>query len=134
MRIIFATILAIGVQAGGAFAQASDAIEEVISEQLQAFNNRDVPKAFAFASPLIQRLFGNPGNFGTMVSRSYPMVWDNSDVRFLERRESGSSQMQKVLMIGPEGIPHVIEYKMIETPRGWEIDGVQLLAPPDVGA
>lgn len=133
MRIL-ATVLALGLSATAAFGQAADAIENVISQQLEAFNDRDVPKAFAFASPMIKRLFGNPGNFGMMVAQGYPMVWDNSDVRFLERRALGPVQMQKVLMIDPQGVPHVIEYKMIETKRGWEIDGVQLLAPPDVGA
>ena len=131
MRYLIAGVLALGLNASAALAET---IEDVIGQQLNAFNERDMPKAFDFASPMIKRLFGNAGNFGSMVSRAYPMVWNNSDVRFLGVREMGGSRIQKVLVRDADGGLHMLEYKMIPVQDGWQIDGVQLLPAPELGA
>lgn len=131
MRYLFAGVLALGLRASAGLAET---IEDVIGQQLSAFNERDIPKAFEFASPMIKRLFGNARNFGSMVSRAYPMVWDNSDVRFLDAREADGAQFQKVLVKDADGGLHVLEYKMIPVHDGWQIDGVQLMPAPEVGA
>ncbi len=127
-------ILVFWLAATSAFAQDSDAIEGVIGSQLEAFNNRDVSEAWQYASPNIKRLFGNPGNFGMMVQQGYPMVWDNADVRFLELRDIAGNLWQKVMVRDAQGGLHILDYQMIETSDGWQINGVQLLAAPDVGA
>ena len=115
-------------------AAAQDAaIEETISRQLEAFNARDVDTAFDFASPMIQGLFGSAQNFGLMVQQGYPMVWTNDDVRFLELRELRGALYQKVMIRDAQGALHVLDYRMIETPEGWRIDGVDFLPAPDVG-
>ena len=108
-------------------------LEEVISRQLAAFNARDVDLAWRFASPMIQGLFGNPRNFGVMVSQGYPMVWDNSAARFVASREEAGRIYQQVMMQDTNGALHMLEYAMILTPQGWKIDGVSLLPAPDVG-
>ncbi|MEJ6397517.1 DUF4864 domain-containing protein [Yoonia sp. 208BN28-4] len=104
-------------------------IEDVISNQLSAFNDRDVEEAWAYASPFIKGIFGNPGNFGTMVQRGYPMVWDNDAVRFLELRDVNGRPMQKVMLRDADGGVHFLEYEMLETPDGWQINGVALVEP-----
>jgi len=134
MTRIFGTILGIWLSVTAVFAQDADAIEDVIGSQLQAFNDRDVQEAWQYASPNIQRMFGNPGNFGMMVERGYPMVWDNADVRFLELREISGVLWQKVMLRDINGNLHLLDYQMIETADGWQINGVQLLPAPDVGA
>ncbi len=108
-------------------AQSDDAIKDVIGSQLEAFNDRDVEAAWTHASPFIKRLFGNSRNFGAMVERGYPMVWDNNDVRFLELRSEDGAPIQQVMLKDAQGNLHLLEYKMIETPQGWQIDGVQLV-------
>jgi len=133
MRIL-AVLLSFWLAATSAFAQDSDAIEDVIGSQLQAFNNRDVSKAWQYASPNIKRLFGSSDNFGMMVQRGYPMVWDNADVRFLELRDVRGNLWQKVMVRDAQGGLHILDYQMIETADGWQINGVQLLPAPDVGA
>jgi hypothetical protein len=117
-----------------AFAQDSDAIEDVIGSQLEAFNDRDITGAWQYASPNIKRLFGNSGNFGMMVQQGYPMVWDNAEVRFLELREIGGFLWQKIMLRDKAGNLHILDYQMVETAEGWQINGVQLLQAPDVGA
>jgi hypothetical protein len=39
-----------------------------------------------------------------------------------------------VLVTDAQGVPFVLEYQMIETPDGWQINGVQVLRAPEVGA
>ena len=134
MTRIWALVLGLWIAATPAFAQDADAIEGVIGEQLQAFNDRDVGAAWQSASPNIQRLFGNPGNFGMMVQQGYPMVWDNAEVRFLELREVSGLLWQKIMVRDAAGGLHVLDYQMVETANGWQINGVQLLPAPDVGA
>ncbi len=115
-------------------AAQQDEIAAVIQRQLDAFNARDVDTAFTFASPMIKRLFGNPGTFGMMVQQGYPMVWTNSEARFLDLREIGGRLFQRVLIRDSQGVPHVLEYQMIETAEGWQINGVSIVPAPDVGA
>ena len=133
MRIL-AFVFGFWMAATAVFAQDSDAIETVIGNQLDAFNDRDISEAWQYASPNIKRMFGDPGNFGMMVQRGYPMVWDNADVRFLELRDLGGMIWQKVMVRDAQGGLHILDYQMVETPQGWQINGVQVLPAPDVGA
>ncbi|WP_342076581.1 DUF4864 domain-containing protein [Yoonia sp. SS1-5] len=134
MARIFVLILGLFLTATSTTAQQSDSIESVIGNQLQAFNDRDLQEAWSYASPNIKRIFENPQNFGLMVERGYPMVWDNRQVEFLERREVNGAQMQKVMLRDPSGNLYVLLYQMIETGNGWQINGVQLLPGNGVGA
>ena len=127
MRRFTMTAIAAVMLANAAVGQANDAIEDVIGSQLQAFNDRDVTTAFSFASPTIQGIFREPGNFGTMVERGYPMVWDNRAVRFLGLREEAGMQIQTVQIEDPAGDVYTLEYAMIETADGWQINGVQIV-------
>ena len=133
MGRLFGIILGFLIFALPATAQDSDAIENVIANQLNAFNDRDVQTAWSFASPMIQGLFGTPENFGSMVEQGYPMVWTNADVQFLELREIAGQQYQKVMIRDATGQRHVMEYAMVDTPAGWLINGVSELPLPDVG-
>ena len=133
MRIL-AFVFGFWMAATAVFAQDSDAIESVIGNQLDAFNDRDVSAAWQYASPNIKRLFGDHGNFGMMVQQGYPMVWDNADVRFLELRDLGGMLWQKVMVRDAQGGLHILDYQMVETAQGWQINGVRLLPAPDVGA
>ena len=133
MRII-GFVLGFWLLATSAFAQDADAIEDVIANQLDAFNARDVDEAWQYAGPNIKRMFGNARNFGLMVERGYPMVWDNDDVRFLELRQQRGGLWQKVMVRDAQGALHILDYAMIEMPDGWQIVAVQLLPPADVGA
>lgn len=114
-------------------AQAQDlSIEDVIANQLQAFNDRDIAEAWQYASPMIQGMFQTPENFGAMVQNGYPMVWDNSNVRFLDQEDFGNRTRQEVLIEGPDGAFYILDYQMVETPDGWQINGVQVIPAPEV--
>ncbi len=109
-------------------------IEDTISQQLEAFKADDVGTAFGFASPLIKNIFRTPENFGAMVQQGYPMVWRPADVQYLEQREIAGEIWQKVQITDGAGRIHMLDYQMIQTPDGWQINGVQLLRQPQVSA
>lgn len=130
---IWTMILAVALWGGLAAAQDRDGIEDVITRQLDAFNDRDVDTAWSFASPTIQGIFGNASTFGTMVEQGYPMVWTNRDARFLEFEERGGRLYQRVLIRDEAGARHVVEYEMVEIDGAWRINGARILPAPDIG-
>lgn len=133
MRIVLAIVAAFFVTQAAAQERIAG-IEQTIQGQVDAFLAEDPATAFTFASPNIKRLFGTPERFGSMVKSGYPMVWNPSEVKFLELRRQGQFLFQKVLFVDQNGAPHVLEYNMLETDAGWQIDGVQYLVAPPVGA
>jgi len=135
MRRLLLGTLAAAVIAGATVAQdARSAITGTIQDQIDAFLADDFATAFSFASPNIKRIFGDSDRFGAMVRQGYPMVWRPADIRYLELDRMGSFQLQKVLITDMNGVPHLLEYQMIETADGWQINGVRLLEAPQVGA
>jgi hypothetical protein len=120
--------------AGAAAAQDQAAITATIQSQIDAFLADDFETAFTFASPNIKRIFGSSERFGSMVRQGYPMVWRPGAVRYLDLEEKAGGLYQKVLITDEGGVPHLLEYQMIETPEGWQINGVQILRAPEVGA
>lgn len=112
----------------------ADGIESTIRGQMDAFLADDFATAFTFASPTIKGVFQTPENFGAMVRQGYPMVHRPSNVRMLERRDAGRAVVQRVMVTDAAGNTHVLDYQMVETPEGWQINGVQLLPGVGVGA
>lgn len=128
--VLVALCLTTPIRAG---AQDS-AITGVIQSQLDAFLRDDFATAFTFASPGIRSMFQTPERFGLMVRQGYPMVWRPSDVRFLELETINGRLWQKVMITDAAGAVHLLAYQMVETSEGWQINGVQLLQAPEVGA
>ena len=133
-RLLIGPLVAL-LLAGAAVAQdARSAITGTIQSQIEAFLADDFDTAFTFASPTIKRLFGDSERFGLMVRQGYPMVWRPADVRYLELDTMGPFQLQRVLITDAEGVPHLLEYQMIQTADGWQINGVRILEAPQAGA
>lgn len=126
MRTVFFSILFCVGWVFTAHAQ-EDEIRGTISSQFEAFKVDDFAQAFTFASPALRNYFRTPENFGQMVTQGYPMVWRPADVSFLELREVDGYLTQKVLITDEKGVFHVLDYRMVETPDGWRIAGVQIL-------
>ena len=113
---------------------AKPQITDTIQSQFDALLQDDFEQAFTYASPFIKSLFGTSENFGVMVSRSYPMVHRAEDVRFLELRTIAGSLYQKVQVRDAEGRIHFLDYQMIQTENGWQINGVQLIKATGMSA
>lgn len=109
-------------------------IEGVINDQITALKADDFARAFTFASPNIKGIFGTPDNFGAMVAQGYPMVYRPDAVQMLELRRVAGNLWQRVMITDQAGRTHLLDYMMIETPDGWQINAVQLLPEAGVGA
>ncbi len=127
-------LLCLPVLSAAAQEARNPAIETVIQQQFDAFRAEDVGTAFSFASPNIKGMFGTPENFGRMVRNGYPMVWRPAEVQFLDLREVAGKLWQRVMVTDQAGRTHLLDYQMVETGQGWQINGVQLLPQPGVGA
>jgi hypothetical protein len=136
MRRFFIVLALSGFAAVAAPAQdAPEApIQGVIRSQIDAFLADDFATAFTYASPNIQGIFGTPDNFGAMVRNGYPMVWRPDAVAFGELREVAGQLWQRVIVTDAAGAVHALDYQMIETGGAWQINAVQLLQAPQVGA
>ena len=109
-------------------------IRATIQQQLDAFNAQDISKAWTYASPNIKGIFGTPDQFGEMVEKVYPMVWRHDAVRMLELRTVAGNLWQRVMITDVGGRTYLLDYMMVETQDGWQINAVQLLPQQDIGA
>ena len=109
-------------------------IKDVISAQIEAFQNEDVEEAFTHASPKIQSIFRSPQNFGAMVRRGYPMVWKPSGIEFRDQRTAGDTVFQEMWFMDSRGVGHSFVYEMIQVAGSWKINGVFKVKPNDVSA
>jgi hypothetical protein len=134
-RLLLSLALSV-LSALSVFAQEArnPAIETTIQQQFDAFRADDVGTAFSFASPTIKGLFGTPENFGMMVRNGYPMVWRPAEVQYLELRKVAGNLWQRVMVTDQAGRTHLLDYQMIKTDDGWQINAVQLLPSVGVGA
>ncbi len=110
-----------------------DPIQDVIESQIEALRADDFDRAFSFASPTIKGMFGTPENFGLMVKDGYPMVYRPSEVDMQELREIAGNLWQRVRVVDQAGKTWFLDYMMIETPEGWQINAVQILPAPEIG-
>jgi hypothetical protein len=108
-------------------------IQKTIQSQIDAFLADDFARAFTYASPNIKGIFGTAENFGAMVRNGYPMVYRPAEVEMGELREVAGNLWQRVRVVDQAGRAHLLDYMMVETPEGWQINAVQLLPAPDVG-
>jgi hypothetical protein len=128
---LYAVLLA-AVLAMPAAAQ-EEPIRQTIQSQIDAFLADDFARAFTYASPNIKGIFGTPENFGAMVKNGYPMVYRPADVQMMELREVAGNLWQRVRITDQAGAGWLLDYMMVETAEGWQINAVQLLPAPDVG-
>ncbi len=110
------------------------AIQATIEAQIDAFRRHDDAAAFALASPMIQGMFETQDRFMAMVRTLYPPVHRPRLVDFGELVEIDGALVQKVELIGPDGIPALALYTMIRGPDGWRINGVALTASEKLAA
>ena len=133
--LLFALVAILGLGQGLRAQEAPNPeIEATIQGQIDAFLEDDFAKAFTYAAPGIQGIFGTPEVFGMMVKRGYPMVWRPQDVQFGDIEAEPGGMAQKVIIRDREGTTHVLLYHMQDQGGQWRIGGVEILALPGVSA
>jgi hypothetical protein len=133
MLLFLAAALPAPAIAQGAVSDADrSAIVSVIRQQLDAFQRDQAIEAFSYASPTIQGIFGTPENFMEMVRTGYGAVYRPREVQFGDILPSAGGPTQRVLFVGPDGVPVEALYFMQLQPDGqWRINGVQVLRLDD---
>ena len=114
--------------------QAADgnAIVTVIRGQLDAFQADQATEAFSYASPGIQSMFQTADRFMQMVRAGYMPVYRPREVQFLDLVVDGGQLAQRVLIVGPDGVPVIAYYYMEKQDDGtWRISGVTLRPSDD---
>ena len=112
---------------------AGVAIRGVIQAQLEAFRRDDGEAAFAHASPGIRAMFGDAATFLEMVRAGYAPVHRPREVEFRGLGLEDGRPTQRVLLVGPDGVPVIARYTMERQPDGsWRIAGCVLERAPDV--
>ncbi|SHG60055.1 DUF4864 domain-containing protein [Cognatishimia maritima] len=124
MRKLFAVVLV--VLGSVAYAQGDD-IQATIDAQISAFSEDDFAKAFSYASPSIQRIFGDEDRFEAMVRRGYPMVVEPKEVRYFQTRQDEIGYRQQVLFLDQSGASHLLEYQLVQIDGEWRINGVWMV-------
>jgi hypothetical protein len=110
--------------------------QRIITSQLDAFSSDDGAAAYAFATPMIQRLFPSPEVFLSMVQKGYPPVYRRQSYSFGEiGNEMGGQPTQHVTIIDANGKAWTALYAMERQPDGsWKINGCQLVEAPGADA
>lgn len=107
-------------------------IRDVIESQLAAFQRDDGARAFSYASPSVRGRFGTPERFMHMVRTGYAPVYRPREVAFRDLVVAGEVPAQKVLLVGPDGVPVMAIYPMQRQADGsWKIDGCVLVGVGD---
>jgi len=105
----------------------ASAIRAVIEAQLDAFKADDAPRAFSYAAPGIQALFGTPAKFLAMVQNEYPVVYRPASVAFLSAQEIDGQVSQVVQMTDTAGALWMAVYTLERQKDGaWRISGCAL--------
>ena len=105
---------------------AADArgVKTAVQGQLAAFAADDARKAYSFAAPSIQAMFGSPDRFMAMVRAQYPMVHRAAAVSFFQPQAEGDAVVQRVQVTDAAGRAWVATYLVQrQKDKSWRIGG-----------
>ena len=106
------------------------AAQSTIASQIEAFKAGDEATAYSYAAPNIKRIFPTLESFMDMVKSGYRPVWHPKSYSFGEAQEtSGTSIIQRVMVIGPDGKSYEAVYTLERGADGvYRITSVSLRA------
>ena len=103
-------------------------IQNVIAQQIAAFEQDDQTAAFSFASPAIKKRFGTAENFLRMVKLAYPAIYRPRGMGFLDHYLFRGYPMQRLQVVAPDGAVYVALYQMQKQHDGsWKVEGCTLM-------
>jgi Domain of unknown function (DUF4864) len=108
------------------------AIRKVISEQIDAFEHDDGPRAFSLATAGIQATFGTADAFMDMVRTQYAVVYRPKSVQFQPPQIVEGQVVQSVRMTDAEGRAWLAVYPMQREAGNWRTNGCLLHPLPGV--
>jgi hypothetical protein len=104
------------------------AIERTVRMQLDAFGHDDADRAFRFAAPEVQRMFGSSDSFMDMVRDHYEPVYHASSARFLRAEMVDNQWVQPVQITDGEGhVWRALFTMRRQADKSWKVGGCELL-------
>jgi hypothetical protein len=141
MRIVMCVLAALmlwsaPIRAEALSAEDQAAFQSIITGQIEAFRAENGAKAYSYAAPMIRQIFPSPEQFMNMVRQGYQPVYRPQSFQFGEAGFSASGRpIQRVKVVGPDGITYEAIYTMERQPDGsWAINGCAIVRIPDLGA
>lgn len=133
MRAFLAVVLVI-LGLGEALA-ASDAdrsaIRGIIQDQIEAFRQDDAARAFSYATPALQSMFGSQERFMAMVKDGYKPVYRPRSFAIGEFKDTPDGTSLAVRIQDLDGVDWVAVYTLEQQADGaWRISGCYLTKEP----
>jgi ketosteroid isomerase-like protein len=134
MRSIFAAVLMICAlgQAHAASDADRSAIRGIIQDQIEAFRQDDAARAFSYATPSLQGMFGSQERFMAMVKDAYKPVYRPRSIAMGEFRDTPDGGMSlSVRLQDLDGADWVALYTLEQQADGtWRISACYLTKEP----
>ncbi len=107
-------------------AATRNALQAVITKQLDAFAHDDAKGAEAFASPAIQARFPEPAQFFDMVKKNYAVLVRPKSTQFGETAPSPHGPLQTMTVVAADGTVWKAVYAFEQVEGAWRITGCGL--------
>lgn len=133
MRALFAAVFMICAlgQTLAASESEQSAIRGIIQDQIEAFKRDDAARAFSYATPALQNMFGSQERFMAMVKEGYKPVYRPRSYTMGEFKDTPDGTSLSVQIQDLEGMDWVAIYTLEQQPDGtWRISGCFLAKAP----
>lgn len=128
IMLAFLSSFALAFDEAEAPANLREPAQGTISSQMNAFQSQEHERAFGYASPDLQKLFGSTDRFIGMVKNGYGAIYGARGFSFGRSRLKDGLLYQELLVTGPDGREWLALYTMTQLADGtWRIAGVQLV-------
>jgi hypothetical protein len=107
------------------------AFQQIINDQIAAFNADDGLRAYSHAAPVIKQLFPSPDIFMSMVRQGYQPVYRQKSFSFGEVMDDMGRPAQEVTIVDVNGQTWTAIYSFERQANGsWKISGCRLVRVP----
>lgn len=111
--------------------ETSQAFQNIISDQMKAFQSGDGMRAFSHATRSLQAQFQTPQIFMNMVRHGYDPVFAPRDVSFGQTRDTDYGPVQEVYVTDRNGENWLALYSFEQDEAGnWKISACHLTRAP----
>ena len=105
--------------------QLQSTAKNIISGQINAFKTRNHERAFGYAAPGLQKLFGSTDRFIKMVKSGYGAIYGAQSWSYGRSTLKDGALLQEVMLSGPHGRDWVALYTLKQQADGrWRITSV----------
>lgn len=121
----------LAAQAGEISRADQSAFQQIINDQIAAFNADDGLRAYSHAAPVIRQLFPTPDIFMSMVRQGYQPVYRQRSFSFGDVFDDMGRPAQEVTIVDLDGRTWTAIYSFERQANGtWKISGCRLVRIP----